>query len=677
MAINEKPDGTLPADPSAQETQIPDDQKLDRRRAIAQARAIRREAAAMEQEAKAQAAETANIILEQAAPPPPKKKRHKHTRPQPISNTTGKFGWLDEVKPAPNVDTEAIVDELIAESAERASQSDDTDEETPEKEAIVEQIVAEHASENSDPEAAIAQVLAATAPSAQPDPAKEARRFVTEQPAQSREAAAEAFRQETNDAADEVRRMGKAADRAWKKEAASVRAARTVKKTVKRTAGCNVIVCLLLLFGIAAGMLIFERPTVSMEENRTLAKMPEFSVETYLDGEFTNGVSEYYNDTVPFRSVFKGLTQSIRKYMGMQGGPVIHGGVPVLENAPEQDTPAETATTPAVTAVPQTDPNLKAETTAETVTETTPAPPPEEAPAPDKEGEISNNILIVDNRGIMLFGGWETMGETYAENVNRYKQDLPDVNVYSMVVPTPCSFYTPEEFQYLISSEKKNIDYISTVLKDVKPVNVYDTLERHKDEPIFMRTDHHWSALGAFYAAEQFSAVARVPFARIEEYEKHEKEGYVGTLYGYSGDITLKENPETFFWYTPKASFRTTFMTSDLGSPHEGNFFADVDKMATASWYLVYMCGDDHVVHINTDMKNGRKLCVIKDSYGNALIPWLTSSFEDIYVIDMRYFKANAVKYMKDEGVTDLLFAMNTYSASGGNGKKIEQIRRW
>lgn len=683
MAKNEKPDESVPAENSAQEEtkqdgQNQEEQKLDRRKAIAQARAIRREAAALEQEAKAQAAETANIILEQAAPPPPKKKRHKQTMPQPISNTTGKFGWLDEVKPAPSVDTEAIVEELIAESAERATSPDESVEDVHEKKAKVEQIMAEHASENDHPDAAIAQVLAATAPAAQPDPSgsrRPSRRFVTEQPEKSDAEATEEFRAESRAAREEVQKMGSEADRAWKKEAASVRAARTVKKTLRRTAGCNVFVLLFLLFGIAAGMLIFERPTVSMEENRTLAKMPEFSTESYLDGSFTNGVSEYYNDTVPFRSVFKGLTQSIRKYMGMQGGPVIHGGVPALQSEPAAEEPVVT-TLPAVTAIPQTAPDPDA-APAETVTETTPAPPQEEEAAPDKEGEISNNILIVENRGIMLFGGWETMGETYAENVNRYKKDLPDVNVYSMVVPTPCSFYTPDEFQYLISSEKANIDYIGSVLKDVTPVDVYSALERHKDEPIFMRTDHHWSGLGAFYGAEAFSAAARVPFEGLEAYEKHEKEGYVGTLYGYSNDITLKENPETFFWYTPKAPFRTTFMTSNLGSPHEGNFFADVDKMATVSWYLVYMCGDDHVVHINTDVKNGRKLCVIKDSYGNALISWLTSSFEDIYVIDMRYFRANAVKYMKDEGVTDLLFAMNTFSASGGNGKKIEGIRTW
>ena len=63
------------------------------------------------------------------------------------------------------------------------------------------------------------------------------------------------------------------------------------------------------------------------------------------------------------------------------------------------------------------------------------------------------------------------------------------------------------------------------------------------------------------------------------------------------------------------------------------------------------------------------------DSYGNALTPYFMDSFEDIYVIDMRYFKPNAISFMKEHNVTDVLFAMNTFSATGPNAKKIEQIR--
>lgn len=667
-----------------------EEQKLDRRTAIAQARAIRREAAALEEEAKAQANETVSMILEHAEPAPPKAPMHNKTEPVPVSNATGKFGWLDEIKkpedPEPERDPEEIVEELLASSESKPK--------TPVTDALVDQIVAEvtgqapdaESGENADASAPQENALpdsdADKTNETVPDPAevhrkseeqvaRALRRMTAKTPAMSDVEAAKQYRKSTAEAKADVRKMRRKFDRSWQQEAGSLRAAETKRRTERKFAGWNTGVCLILLFGIAAGMLIFERPTVSMEENRTLAKMPEISVENYLDGELTGGIAEHYNDTVPFRSTFKGWIQNLRSRFGLRSSAVIIGNAPAMQqDQTETETaPAETTLPALTTAVTEYAADLT------TVSETT-VTEAEEAPAePAREGELTNNILIVDNRGIMLFGGWETMGENYANILNRYQEQLPDVKMYSMVVPTVCSFYTPEEFQHLITSEKANIDYINSVLKGVIPVDAYGALEKHKDEPIFMRTDHHWSSLGAFYAAEAFSAAARVPFAPISDYERHAKEGYVGTLYGFSNNIILKNNPEEFFWFTPKANYTTTYYNRSFGGGYEGSLFMDIENTAPVSWYMTYMSGDDHIVKVDTDMPNGRKLCVIKDSYGNALIPFLTSSFETVYVIDMRYFDLNAISFLREQGITDVLFAMNTFSANGPNTDKIETIR--
>ena len=670
-----------------------EEQKLDRRTAIAQARAIRREAAALEEEAKAQANETVSMILEHAEPAPPKAPMHNKTEPVPVSNATGKFGWLDEIKkpeePEPERDPDEIVEELLASSESKPK--------TPVTDALVDQIVAEvtglapdaESGENADASDASAPQEntqpdsdADKTTETEPDPAevhrkseeqvaRALRRMTAKTPAMSDVEAAKQYRKSTAEAKADVRKMRRKFDRSWQQEAGSLRAAETKRRTERKFAGWNTGVCLVLLFGIAAGMLIFERPTVSMEENRTLAKMPEISVENYLDGELTGGIAEHYNDTVPFRSTFKGWIQNLRSRFGLRSSAVIIGNAPAMQqdHTETETAPAETTLPALTTAVTEYAADLT------TVSETT-VTEAEEAPAePAREGELTNNILIVDNRGIMLFGGWETMGENYANILNRYQAQLPDVKMYSMVVPTVCSFYTPEEFQHLITSEKANIDYINSVLKGVIPVDAYGALEKHKDEPIFMRTDHHWSSLGAFYAAEAFSAAARVPFAPISDYERHAKEGYVGTLYGFSNNIILKNNPEEFFWYVPKANYTTTYYNRSFGGGYEGSLFMDIENTAPVSWYMTYMSGDDHIVKVDTDMPNGRKLCVIKDSYGNALIPFLTSSFETVYVIDMRYFDLNAISFLREQGITDVLFAMNTFSANGPNTDKIETIR--
>lgn len=714
----------IPADDLAQ-----DEQKLDRLKAIAQARALRREAAALEEDAKAQITETAATILESAEPAPPKVPQRQPAELTPVSNSTGKFGWLDEItkNDAPPADTDALVDAILAESAAKKAlnPADDVNDTAPDSaEAPLPELPAEETAapaadtaddihsvtvELSDDEpdeadepvqtehtaapvlsaepeqTAVADLPAAaaaaepavpadTAAPAEPEHSpeeqviRELRHMTGKAPAMSDAEAAAQYRELTQAEKPLLRRQMKKNLRRWKKEAGSIRADLTQQRTQRTAAKWNIAVCLVMLFGTAAAALLLERPTVSYKENRTLAKMPEFSVESYLSGKYTSGVAEHYNDTVPFRDSFKELTQQFRKHMGLSGGPVIIGGMPAAQPNPAETTPAET-TAPAVTT--QTGITDAALTTVSAVTTTTAAA---DEP-PEREGELSQNILIVDKRGIMLFGGWESMGEAYANVLNRFKESAPEINMYNMTVPTVCSFYTPKEFQHLITSEKANIDYINNHLVGVEGVDVYSALEKHKDEKIFMRTDHHWSSLGAFYAAEAFSASARVPFARIEEYDRYSKDDYVGTLYGFSGNIILKENPEEFFWYVPKAPFRTTYYTNSYTGGYEASFFMNLDNTAPVSYYMVYMSGDDHIVKLDTEMHNGRKLCVIKDSYGNALIPWLTSSFEEIYVIDMRYFKLNAISFLREHGITDVLFAMNSFSANGDNGLKIDTIR--
>lgn len=480
--------------------------------------------------------------------------------------------------------------------------------------------------------------------------------------------AAQQYRAATHAAKRTCKKLRRQSDRAFRREASAERAKAQQTRAERIMGGVNIGVCMGLVATIALGMVVLERPTVSEIENRNLAELPTFSFASYFSGAYTEGVANWYNDTVPMRSLFKNLTAQIRQYMGWQGDDVaFHGGAPVVPKEPE-------ATEPAVTTTDASDPEIvvtTTHTTAATTAQETTEPPEEEG------GELSNNILIWNKRAISLYGGSHKVGERYASYLNAYKRDLgAQVNVYSMVVPTPCSFYTPEEYQSLIGSETGNIDHINAHLEQVTPIDVYRALLPHTEENIYMRTDHHWSSLGAFYAAEEFSAVARVPFAPITEYDRVGREGYVGTMYGYSGDITLKNNPEEFFFYQPRAQFTTTYFNRSLGAERNGNLLMNIDSLGKPiNWYLVYLGGDDRVTHVHTEVGNGRTLAVFKDSYGNALIPWLTSSFSDIYVIDIRFFTPNAISYLREVGATDVLFAMNTFSATGGNAKEIEKIR--
>ena len=423
---------------------------------------------------------------------------------------------------------------------------------------------------------------------------------------------------------------------------------------------------------LAVVLLLAPRSTISYEENRLLAEKPKFSLTSLLDGSYTSGWSEYYNDTVPFRSKLKKTISAMMQWTGVQSeeDTVFFGNVSQVKK--KTTTPVattESVETTVAVAAGSDETNTEPAVTTTVVTTT-------EDPNDEPAAEIGEGIILDHKRAVCVYGGSFSVGQDYAETLNAYQQDLgSDVQVYSLVAPTAVSYYLPEEYANYTASETENIDNINSYLNGVKPVDVYNALKPHTAEAIYARTDHHWLPLGAYYAAEAFAKVADVPFASLSDYDTATKKDYVGSMYTYTESAVLLDNPEEFTYYIPKNKYKTTYYSTSFTDPTEGDLLMNLDGYDNSMYYLVFMGGDDKITHVETDCKNGRTLVIFKDSYGNALVPCLTSSFENIYVCDMRYFELNAIDFCKQVGCTDLLFAMNTFSATGGNESYLESNR--
>lgn len=455
---------------------------------------------------------------------------------------------------------------------------------------------------------------------------------------------------------------------------------RTPKR--RRRSNAAYLASLLVTFeAICMGLLILPRSTESITEKRELAEFPELTPDSYFSGDFAEGVSEWFSDTVPFRDELTGISTELRELRGFrQDGIRLHNVGTVQTSTPEQSTPEQPEepqqSAPEQSTSEQSAPTAEQPAVTERPVITTAAPDenqPEEINPDDAVTITNNGIAVVGTRALMLYGGSYSVGERYAEVVNKYKQALPDVNVYSMVIPTSCEFYSPDSVAAYCGSELDNINHVYGCLQnDVVSVDVYTPLSSHKNEDIYLRTDHHWAPLGAYYAAQAFAEAAGVPFADISQYEQRVVHDYVGTMYGYTGDIVLKNNPEDFVYYVPKnVDYTTTYYDYILkdgkivgaAEPYEANFFikyGDGNGMA----YCTFMGGDAKVVKVSSDAGTGRKLAIFKDSYGNALPGYLMGSFDEIYVIDMRYFTHNAVDFLTENGVTDVLFANNAFHAA-------------
>lgn len=447
---------------------------------------------------------------------------------------------------------------------------------------------------------------------------------------------------------------------------------------------CAVLNCLVLgvaILLIAAALLVLKRPTVSETEKRKLAEFPEFSLSSLVKGEYTAGILKYYTDTVPGRQTWMDLGATLKESTGFRlDGVKIHGGPQVKPpvDTPPVDTPPVTPpettppdsstdsdlTDPPVTDPPVTDPVVS-------VPETTPSVTEDWEILDEGHLTANNGILVVNKRAIMLYGGSYTCALQYADQMNAYKEMLgSDVKVWSMTTPTAVSYYLPKKYAAYTNSQKDHISYISENLRDVVEINAYEALLPHVDENIYTRTDHHWTTLGAYYAAQAFADAANVPFADLSTYEEKERTGYVGTMYAYSDyDPVIKNNPETFVYYKPRNRYTTEYNNSLLSDNWQKSslFF---DWVSLEASYCVFLGDDNRVAHIETDCKNGRRLFLIKDSYGNALVPFLTGSFEEIWVVDFRYFQQNPIAFMQEHNVTDFLCSTCAFVACGGSGSR-------
>ena len=444
------------------------------------------------------------------------------------------------------------------------------------------------------------------------------------------------------------------------------------------------------IFGAAVAAFIFlPRSGISESEQRMLAAFPEFSAGDVANGKYTNGITEYFNDNVPFREELKLAALQVRNLFGISynNAEMIGPAMVVTEEPEEEPIPEETAA-PVQTAIPEMsaaiteEPEAVQETSVpgETAAPETTAPEVTAAqtssvthPNEIAEGVITNGQVVTKLEdghwwGISLFGGGS--GTKYADALNRFKKAVgDDVNVYNMVVPTSGEYYLPDIYNAYNASHRKSIDSINEKLEGVIPVPAIDALAAHASENIYLRTDHHWQPLGAYYAAKCFAETAGVPFADISTMEKVDVEGYMGTMSGFTKSANLIGDPETFTYYKPSNNYTTYYYDTAYRFDYSLPFFV---KMPVSSSYSMFMGGDKKIVRISTDAGTGRKLVVFKDSYGNAEIPFYFGSFDEVYVCDMRYFDLNAADFVKFTGATDLLFTMCTFSAVGPNANGLD-----
>lgn len=291
-------------------------------------------------------------------------------------------------------------------------------------------------------------------------------------------------------------------------------------------------------------------------------------------------------------------------------------------------------------------------------------------------GEVLESIIVLnDGRGLLLYSGSYENGRSFAETLSEYKKQLGEsVNVYSLVIPTAAAFYLPGQYydEGVSAREPPHIENINKNLSGVIPIDAYSALEAHKDEDIFFKTDHHWTQLGAYYAAEKFAETALVPFDALSEYDKKERGYFNGNLSSMMRGSQIKAKPDAFVWYEPKREVTNTAYDIHIENGTEKSYFRNPSAITDGDYYMVFHNGV--ITHTSTGLETGRRLMIIGDSLPWAFAPWLFGSFDDVWLFDFRGFEGSLTEIAKDKGITDLLFCESISVATTSSQKAFAEI---
>ena len=456
----------------------------------------------------------------------------------------------------------------------------------------------------------------------------------------------------------------------------------------------TVFLALVLLVAVAFGLysLVDKDDKISERENRGLKQKPKFSVSSFFDGSYMTELETYYTEQFPLREKLLNLNAQLNLFYNYSGGSGSDGAIVIqtTNNAgiggiggaqgtpPQEETPAETET-PGETAGENEPGGTETPQPEEPVDE--PEEPAEEDPELDnpENAQTAGSMLVVDDRALEIVYSNEEIETKYAEAVNALAEALgPDVKTYSLVTPNSTQFYGPESVRSGSNDQKAMIEYVYSKLdSSITTVDAYSKLRSHVDEYIYFRTDHHWTQLGAYYAYTAFCEAAGLDAVPLDEFETGQvtcsttgATTFLGTLYNHVAEANaglaaaMAANPDTATYYMPivktNAVAYQTIVNGELYGAYEG--VTTVAKTVADSYlYMAYLCGDQAIEIIETDVDNDKVCMVLKESYGNSFVPFLTSHYSKIVVVDPRYHNTDkyAALYLPElaelTGVTDLI----------------------
>lgn len=278
-------------------------------------------------------------------------------------------------------------------------------------------------------------------------------------------------------------------------------------------------------------------------------------------------------------------------------------------------------------------------------------------------GERKGAVFIFKNRGFELFSGGASMGKQYANVINSYNRlKLPGLKVYNLVIPNGFEFEVTEKYKNLVKPASEAIQAIFDAEDpEIIKVNPVDEIRRHRKEYIYFHTDHHWTSLGAYYAYRAFCAKAGLTPVSLDNIPSKVKPNFLGFFHRITRSAILRNNPDSVRYYLFPDSVRFYIGSNSIGYWSPSHMYAE--QASGDNSYSVFLQGDLPICKMETLKNNGRRIALVKESYGNAFAPFLINNYEKVIVVDQRSYKGDFIAMLKAEGINELLFINNIFAA--------------
>lgn len=199
-------------------------------------------------------------------------------------------------------------------------------------------------------------------------------------------------------------------------------------------------------------------------------------------------------------------------------------------------------------------------------------------------------------------------------------------------------------------------DIFAKIGQNADVIDLREPFTELKDEYLYFKTDHHWTPNGAYHAYEKFCALKGLtPFDRTA-HEAVTVTDFQGTHYSATRLWNVQNDEITYY---PLDSLMTVYKITGEAQyePDKTENIVNTDKFATRDKYAAFLDGNNGYSTI--EGSGTGSILVVKDSYANSFIPYLTENYAKIGVVDFRNFKYGLDSTIEKEGYDEVLVLYN------------------